>query len=212
MIHLSEDNAGIPFYHSREIISRYRLDEIIPEYIRTVLDFNKYVNIVSRETTPVNLVRLAADCLIPFDILGRPEGRFFDIGSGGGLPGLILLLTHPHLEAVLIERTGKKATFLRDAIKHFDLKARVIEKDFIEAAGQMDPGSFPLGTMKLVRLDLKILGRAISLLKPSGNFIYYADFDSAAIKIPPGFRAGSHRYYLDDNKQLRTFTIFSAEA
>jgi 16S rRNA (guanine527-N7)-methyltransferase len=45
-----------------------------------------------------------------------PAGpRLLDLGSGGGLPGIVIALARPDLEVHLLEATGKKATFLAEA-------------------------------------------------------------------------------------------------
>jgi 16S rRNA (guanine527-N7)-methyltransferase len=56
--------------------------------------------------------------------LDRPA-RVVDVGSGGGLPALPLALLRPGLTLVLCEPIAKKASFLRTAVREFDLKERV---------------------------------------------------------------------------------------
>jgi len=43
-----------------------------------------------------------------------PTARLLDIGSGGGLPGLIIAIVRPEIEVHLLEATGKKARFLAE--------------------------------------------------------------------------------------------------
>ena len=44
-----------------------------------------------------------------------PSGRWMDLGTGGGLPGLVLALRHPSTHWVLVDATRKKA----DAVAEF---------------------------------------------------------------------------------------------
>ena len=57
-----------------------------------------------------------------------------DIGSGGGLPVIPLLLQRPDISATLIEASAKKAVFLQEAIRATDLgkRAQVIARRFQE--------------------------------------------------------------------------------
>ncbi len=68
-------------------------------------------------------------------IAGRQH--WVDLGSGGGLPGLIVAILgqeiEPDLTVTMIESDVRKATFLRKVIRELGLKATVIV-DRIEAA------------------------------------------------------------------------------
>ena len=48
-----------------------------------------------------------------------------DVGSGAGLPGLVLAVAWPELEADLVEPVGKKAAFLRQSAAELGLSRRV---------------------------------------------------------------------------------------
>lgn len=53
--------------------------------------------------------------------LQTKEGRMLDVGSGGGLPGIILAIALPCLELTLIEPTKKKQAFLAAAKRELSL-------------------------------------------------------------------------------------------
>lgn len=201
----------IPFFKSEEILSRYQIDDKLNQYIDAVLEHNKKVNIVSRETSAPELRRIAADCLIPFEFIPTPSGRFFDIGSGGGFPSIVLLLAFPELKAVLFERIGKKASFLGRLVEQSGFSSEVIESDFVEALSRFEPGSFDFGTIKLVRPDKKILRGSMALLKPGASLIYYASSEKIIDSPRASFKEVSHNYYLDDSKALRVITFFSKQ-
>jgi 16S rRNA (guanine527-N7)-methyltransferase len=55
-----------------------------------------------------------------------PRGAtVLDFGSGAGFPGLPIQLLHPEFQVTLAESQGKKASFLREAIRTLDLKTEV---------------------------------------------------------------------------------------
>lgn len=198
-----------PLFSSATITFKYDIHDKLSEFFDTLMEYNRKINLVSRETSKEDLVRMAADCLVPFEIMTPRTGKIFDIGSGGGFPGIIIMLAFPGISGVLIERTEKKAAFLRMIARQFELPADILTADFIEAAGALSSNSFDFGFLKLVKPDRKILREAINLLKPGGKFVYYHDLGSDNIASPSKISCRYLNYYLDDSKQLRTITILS---
>jgi 16S rRNA (guanine527-N7)-methyltransferase len=54
-----------------------------------------------------------------------PPGPLADVGSGGGLPGLVLATVRPARETHLIEATARKATFIEEAARALELRVEV---------------------------------------------------------------------------------------
>lgn len=55
-----------------------------------------------------------------------PEARaLVDLGSGGGLPGLVIAVHRPDLSVTLVERRHTRADLLRRAVRSLDLQPRV---------------------------------------------------------------------------------------
>jgi len=66
-------------------------------------------------------------------IIGTPPQRFLDLGSGGGVPGLVLAALWPTTTAALLDRRRKSAEFLKAAIDRLALTARI---EVIEAEAE----------------------------------------------------------------------------
>jgi 16S rRNA (guanine527-N7)-methyltransferase len=54
-----------------------------------------------------------------------PNATLLDFGSGAGFPGLPIQLWLPNLRVTLAESQGKKASFLREAVRTLELKTEV---------------------------------------------------------------------------------------
>lgn len=52
-------------------------------------------------------------------------GRSLDLGSGGGLPGLVLAVSHPASRWLLLDAHGGRCRFLEWAVAELDLTSRV---------------------------------------------------------------------------------------
>lgn len=195
-------------FDSANIIEKYNIKPKIDEYLDFLLEYNRKINLVSRETSREQLTRIVADCLIPFEFIEPPSGRIFDIGSGGGFPAVVLMLAFPGIEISLIERTTKKAVFLRETIIKFNLPGQVHSENFADLGHQLSKRSFDGGFMKLVKLDDRILRQVFSILKPGGKFVHYSSADKN-IKLPESLSVRHCSYYLDDSKIVRAISIFS---
>jgi len=71
-------------------------------------------NLVSRRDREDVLGRHLQECVALAEVLPvRPGERWIDIGTGGGLPGLVLALCHPESRWVLLDATRKKVEAVR---------------------------------------------------------------------------------------------------
>ncbi len=52
----------------------------------------------------------------------KPLGSFLDVGTGAGLPGLVIAILRPDIEVTMIEKVQKKVSFVTQAIAHLGLK------------------------------------------------------------------------------------------
>jgi 16S rRNA (guanine527-N7)-methyltransferase len=78
---------------------------------------------------------------------GRQVERFLDLGSGGGIPGLAMLVTWPRAEAVLLDSSHRRTEFLRETVAELGLAPRVVVLCARAEEAGRDPGlrgQFPL--------------------------------------------------------------------
>jgi 16S rRNA (guanine527-N7)-methyltransferase len=59
-----------------------------------------------------------------------------DIGSGGGLPGIVVKIARPDIGATLLEATRKKADFLDEAVRNLELDGATVVAERAENAGR----------------------------------------------------------------------------
>jgi 16S rRNA (guanine527-N7)-methyltransferase len=62
------------------------------------------------------------DCLRLLPLVdGLGDGNAIDVGSGAGLPGLVLAIARPDREWLLLEPRQKRAGFLEEAVRELEL-------------------------------------------------------------------------------------------
>ena len=87
------------------------------KYLDLLLHWNATYNLTAVRERPAMLTQHLADCLAVVRHVERvtPQGRLLDVGSGGGLPGVVLAIMLPALEVTCVDSVGKKAAFIRQA-------------------------------------------------------------------------------------------------
>lgn len=101
--------------------------------------------------------------------LAARGGSLADLGTGPGLPGIPLAIALPGLRVALVESNGKKARFLREAVRTLGLSnARVVEAR-IEAVDEA--GSFGAITARALATLPRILELGGHLLAPGGSLL-----------------------------------------
>ena len=65
--------------------------------------------------------------------------KLVDLGSGGGLPGLVVAAGWPDVEMALLEANGRRAAFLRRAVDRLGLAGRVrVLEERAEVSGRQE--------------------------------------------------------------------------
>lgn len=98
-----------------------------------------------------------------------PDQRVCDLGSGAGLPGVVLALARPDLSVTLVDPLLRRVTFLRDAVASLDLaNVEVFRGRAEEMAGV---GVFDIVTARAVAPLGRLAGWAFPLLGAAGELI-----------------------------------------
>lgn len=97
--------------------------------------FEDYCVLLQRWNTRTNLTAIRdedgilrrhfVECIAAARALPIQSGSLLDFGSGAGFPGIPIALCHPELHVTLAESQGKKAAFLREAVRVLELSTQV---------------------------------------------------------------------------------------
>lgn len=150
-----------------------------------LLQWAKVINLTGASSLEVLVRRHFSDSLAAAKVL-PPNIKFVDVGSGGGLPGIPLLLMRPDLQATLVEPTAKRVAFLRTAVRAAGLQGRV---DVI--AGRVGPGeAIEAGTWsaalaRAVWNPEEWVSMGTRLVKPGGIILAYCVSSTEAERLAP---------------------------
>jgi 16S rRNA (guanine527-N7)-methyltransferase len=89
------------------------------EYIALLLQWNAAYNLTAVREPLAMIDRHLIDALAVLPCTQGPD--LADIGTGPGIPGLILAMVQPYERVWLVDSNGKKARFLRECLRRFDL-------------------------------------------------------------------------------------------
>ena len=103
--------------------------------ISMIQEKNKEVNIISKKITEKEAIRERhiIDCAQIIDFVDLNSNTTYDLGTGGGMPGLIVAIVMKNLKngmkINLYEKSYHKCVFLKEVSKKLNLNTDVIQKD-----------------------------------------------------------------------------------
>ena len=129
------------------------------------------------------------------------EGRWIDLGSGAGFPGIALAARHPKAEIHLVESRAKRVAFLRAVLQETGLPNLCIHHCRTEA---MESG-FDGAISRAYKPPESYLADAARLLRPGGTAVLLSG------EVPPPFAGWSvvrsHTYAV--GAQSRVCTVLT---
>lgn len=101
----------------------------LKEYEKLLFKWNAKINLVSKSTLDNFWNRHVLDSAQFLSSVGEKAGKWVDLGSGGGLPGLVVAILSDEIEPVnklfLVEADVRKAVFLKTVCRELGLKVEV---------------------------------------------------------------------------------------
>lgn len=112
-------------------VSRETLGQL-QQYADLLAKWNRTINLVAPSTIEQLWQRHIWDSYQIIDSI-PPQASVRDLGSGGGLPGLVIAVARPDCPITLIERDQRKAAFLKHVALALNLRHVIVENSDIGA-------------------------------------------------------------------------------
>ena len=117
-------------------VSRETLNEL-EVYSNSIISKNKTLNLISKSTEKAIKNRHIEDSAQTIDFIDKKDiNMCTDLGSGAGLPGIVLgILMKPRksmFKVIFYEKSYRKSLFLKEMTKKFNLKSEIHQKNIFE--------------------------------------------------------------------------------
>jgi 16S rRNA (guanine527-N7)-methyltransferase len=170
----------------------------LEHYLALLRRWNSVYNLTAVREPEQMLTQHLADCLAAVGPLQRrlekpdatPERtsapRLLDVGSGAGLPGVVLALMLPPLDVVCVDAVGKKTAFIQQAAAELRLRNLTAVHARVENL-QLPP--FDIITSRAFASLADFVAAAQHLLMPGGPFMAMKGkrHDVETERLPPGW-------------------------
>lgn len=129
----------------------------IEVYKNFIQNKNKLLNLTNLANEHVIYQKYFFDSIIDYKEIELSKiKKVLDIGSGSGIPGIIIKLLFKHIDLTIIEATNKKAKFLNELVKQLHLENVTIINKRAESIDDNEYETFDLVTSRAVA-ELKVL-------------------------------------------------------
>ncbi len=153
-----------------QIKNQSKINELTKAFVEEILRFNKAHNIVGRLIeSEINLLDvLDCELILPHT---RSAKNILDIGSGAGLPGLIIAIHQPQTKVTMSEKNKKKAYFIKKTIRTLKLaNARILDEAV--TPNLITASKFDIITARALAPAPKIIEMSKHLLSNEGKFLF----------------------------------------
>ena len=143
---------------------------------------------------------------IPVSTLFNEGASVVDVGSGAGLPGIVIAIVRPDLKVSLIEPLQRRVDFLNEIIDELKLPTLVIR-----GKAESVKGSFDYVTARAVAPLDRLIASTWHLIKPGGSLLAIkgesAKQELLKTTLPKGAKSALHELKNNDAPASRIIEV-----
>ena len=179
----------------------------IKHFINLAFESNKTHNLFVR-TSPEDIYETdVKESLTTLKYLTNTK-TLLDIGTGAGLPGMVIAITRPDIKVTLAESNRKKTYFIKKTIKQLGLKNTEVVEKHITNKSQI--GEFDTITARAFASTSKIIKTCDHLLNPNGRYVLLKGKEKKILEELKTINKNQHKYEIIklDNKNKERHILY----
>lgn len=130
----------------------------------------------------------------------KPVGRWADLGTGAGFPGMVLAADYPGLEVHLVDSRLKRCLFLEQVVDNANAEGIEVHCTRLE---KLEPGQYDGITGRALAAPAKMLDFGRDLLKPGGHLLLFLQ-DEAPVPDSQDYETVWVNPYTVDGKRRKS--------
>ena len=143
-------------------VSRETITSLV-KYENYLIQSNKTLNLIGKSTISEIWTRHFLDSSQVIDFIDKNTKNLIDLGSGAGFPGVIIAILAKDrkisLKVKLIEKSPKKASFLREIVNYLNLNVEVLNINALTYTKKLEADLIVARAFKPLRIVLQFLDK-----------------------------------------------------
>ncbi len=190
-----------------KILKEYNLEKNkiakLNQLRKIVLEYNEHTNLTSIVKEEEFNVKHILDSISIIKFYNLEKKNILDVGSGGGLPGLVLSIVLEDSKITMIDSNNKKINFIKHAIKELKLENAFTIYSRVEDA-KIDK-EFDITLSRAVAPLNILLEITMPTVKLKGKLIYYKGINLAN-ELPKKWEETEKKLGIEFN-EIKTFNL-----
>jgi len=163
-----------------EFLKNYSILDGLNVSRETCLDFEKFISMIRSKNEELNIIsqkssingeirkRHIIDSAQVIDFVDLNSNTTYDLGAGGGLPGIVIAIMAKNLKKKmkmnLFEKSYHKSSFLKEVSKELNLETEIIQKDVFKIK-ELNSGTIMARAFKPMPIVLDLVYKNFSKYK-----------------------------------------------
>jgi len=163
-----------------DFIKNYSILDGLNVSRETCLDFEKFISMIRLKNQELNIIsekssingeirkRHIIDSAQAIDFVDLNENTTYDLGTGGGMPGIVIAIIAKNLKKKmkmnLFEKSYHKSSFLKEVSKELNLETEIIQKDVFKIK-ELNSGTIMARAFKPMPIVLDLVYKNFSKYK-----------------------------------------------